>query len=140
MGLLVWKDSIKKPMTEEARQQWGLNESGISWIKNMTPEDSKKWIAKLFSKAERIEIQKTVFGADIKIIISKLHNHPKLKRYDEKATKYVKDYLQYKLGVLPNDYLISIGQNGTSIWNIKMIKELEQAISEALTILRNNNG
>lgn len=123
--LLVWKSQIKKPLTEQQRQEFGMNDSGISYIKNMSEIDANKWIATLFPQARRIEIQKTISGIALKIVISDAKNHPKISDWDRSWLKTYKGFI------------ISLGQNGTSLWKIEEIEELYQAIQEAMDVIRN---
>lgn len=126
--ILVWKTKIPKVMTEQQRNKYGMNSSGHSWVKNMSRQNEKKWIARLFSKSRRIEIQKTLDTADLKIIIAKVKNHTKLQEY-EKANR-----IKQGLG---EEYIVSLGQNGTSFWKEIDILEFYQAIQEAMDVLRN---
>jgi len=121
--LLVWKHKIPKIMSEDQRQLAGMNDTGISWVKNMSAYDSNKWVAKHFPRAKRIEIQKRTGYVNLKIVISRSENHPKLSSWG------------YKPEGIPNDIVISIGQNGTSLWNLDDFDELHEAVLEGIEFL-----
>ena len=105
-----------------------MNQTGHSWEKNMSEIDRGKWVAKLFPKAKRVEIQKSLPCADLKIVIAKAKTHTKITGWDRP---------HFVDKGLSNNYIVSLGQNGTSLWEIKDVHDFYQAIQEAIDVLEN---
>ena len=135
-------------------------------MRNLTAEEIKEYPADNGEWYYTINKQKCILTiqhlqeANITIIIAPHKTHPKIyhRNYQNKATVYLNSkpigkVVSYQIHGVPavfnpirdlfsekeakaNDVVISISQNGSSMWNLKSILDLPIAINEGLELLK----
>lgn len=130
----------KKLRSTEKHNEMHMSDSGIAgtYVPNMSKKDMELWKAKHITGAdERIEIRKTVEGAQILIVVYKNEYQPKYPKYPN-DTNDTRKYAKYKLDMAEwhkRHQNVRISMNGKADLSWENWWDMTEAIKEAMEIL-----
>lgn len=134
----------KKVRSTEEHNNLFSSDSGVAgtFVPNMSKEDQKKWKAKHISgNDERIEIRKTLGGAQVLIVVYKEAYHPPYPKYPD--TEYTDSayhvnmakYKEKQKEWYKRHEEIQISMNGKLNLTLVEYAELREAITEAKMLM-----
>jgi hypothetical protein len=134
----------KKARSTEEHNELFSSDCGVAgtFVPNMSKEDQKKWKAKHISgKDERIEIRKTLGGAQVLIVVYKEAYHPPYPEYPE--TRYTDSAYHVNMAKYKEKQKewykrhddITLSMNGKVDMTFEEYAELREAITEAKMLM-----
>jgi len=130
-------ETPKKLRTAEKHNEMHQSDSGIAgtYVPNMSKEDMNLWKAKhIKGDDERVEIRKTLGGAQLLIVVYKKEYQPKYPKYPNDVNK-VGEYTRLRTEWTKRHQNVRMSMNGKVDLTWNDYEKMQDAIEEALEVM-----